>query len=70
MSTRSSAVLCDVQDNIARITLDRQEAANSIDLNLARELMYAVLLCGDDPAVRAVVITGLARAAPSASAGT
>jgi 2-(1,2-epoxy-1,2-dihydrophenyl)acetyl-CoA isomerase len=58
VSARSSTVLCDVQDNIARITLDRQEAANSIDLNLARELMHTVLRCSDDPAVRAVVITG------------
>ena len=58
MSVRSSTVLCEVQDNIALITLDRQEAANSIDLDLARELMHAVLRCGDDPAVRAVVITG------------
>ena len=46
-----------MQSNVARITLDRQEAANSIDLNLARELMHAVLRCDDDPAVRAVVIT-------------
>ena len=57
MSTRNSTVLCQVQNNIALITLDRQEAANSIDLNLARELMHAVLRCGDDPAVRAVVLT-------------
>lgn len=47
-----------MQNNVARITLDRREAANSIDLNLARELMHAVLRCDDDPAVRAVVITG------------
>lgn len=58
MSARSLAVLCDVQDNVAHITLDRQEAANSIDLNLARQLMHTVLRCDDDPAVRAVVITG------------
>ena len=58
MSTRNSTVLCQVQNNIALITLDRQEAANSIDLNLARELMHVVLRCGEDPAVRAVVITG------------
>ena len=55
MSARDSTVLCEVHNNIALITLDRQEAANSIDLNLARELMYTVLRCGDDPAVRAVV---------------
>ena len=47
-----------MQDNVAYITLDRQEAANSIDLNLARQLMHTVLRCDDDPAVRAVVITG------------
>jgi 2-(1,2-epoxy-1,2-dihydrophenyl)acetyl-CoA isomerase len=58
VSARSSTVLCDVQNNVARITLDRREAANAIDLNLARKLMHAVLRCDDDPAVRAVVITG------------
>jgi 2-(1,2-epoxy-1,2-dihydrophenyl)acetyl-CoA isomerase len=47
-----------VQSNVAHIILDRQEAANSIDLNLARELMHTVLRCDDDPVVRAVVITG------------
>src|SRR3712207_8215178 len=39
-------------------SLDRQESANSVDLNLARELMHAVLRCSADPGVRAVVITG------------
>jgi enoyl-CoA hydratase/carnithine racemase len=57
VSARNSTVRCEVQNNVALITLDRQEAANSIDLNLARELMHTVLRCGDDPAVRAVAVT-------------
>jgi enoyl-CoA hydratase/carnithine racemase len=49
LGARNPAILCDVRDNVARITLDRQEAASSIDLNLARELMHAVLQCGENP---------------------
>jgi 2-(1,2-epoxy-1,2-dihydrophenyl)acetyl-CoA isomerase len=51
-------VLYEVRDNVASIALNRQESANSVDFNLAGELMHAVLRCGADPGVRAVVITG------------
>jgi 2-(1,2-epoxy-1,2-dihydrophenyl)acetyl-CoA isomerase len=43
---------------VARITLQRPDAANTIDLSLARELADAALRCAEDPAVRAVVLTG------------
>jgi len=51
-------LLFQVEDNVAHITLNRPEAANSISLELARDLMYALMRCDDDPAVRAVLITG------------
>ncbi len=46
------------EDGIATITLDRPQAANSIDIPLARELMDAAIACDEDPTVRAVVLTG------------
>lgn len=33
-------LLFDVQDNVAHITLNRPEAANAINLELAKELIY------------------------------
>src|SRR5512134_157481 len=46
------------RDGVATLTLNRPNAANSIDLPLARELMDAAIACDDDPDVRAVVLTG------------
>jgi 2-(1,2-epoxy-1,2-dihydrophenyl)acetyl-CoA isomerase len=48
-------------DGVARITLARPDAANAIDLALARELADAALRCDEDPAVRAVLLTGEGR---------
>jgi 2-(1,2-epoxy-1,2-dihydrophenyl)acetyl-CoA isomerase len=45
-------------DGVATITLDRPDAANAIDLALGRELMHAAIRCDEDPAVRAVLLTG------------
>lgn len=56
-----STLLFAVRDGIARITLNRPEAANSVNLEMARDLMHAALVCDEDPTVRAVVITGAGR---------
>ncbi|MFQ5994157.1 MAG: enoyl-CoA hydratase/isomerase family protein, partial [Acidiferrobacterales bacterium] len=48
----------DVRDQVAFITLSRPEAANSINLAVARELMDAAIRCDADPNVRAVLLTG------------
>lgn len=50
-----------VRDNVAYLTFNRPEAANSIDVDFARDLMYAALQCDEDPAVRAVVLSGAGR---------
>lgn len=50
-----------VEDGVARVTLSRPDAANAVDRTLARELMDAALRCDEDPAVRAVVLTGEGR---------
>jgi 2-(1,2-epoxy-1,2-dihydrophenyl)acetyl-CoA isomerase len=45
-------------DGVATITLYRPDAANAIDLALARELMQVAIRCDEDPSVRAVILTG------------
>lgn len=51
-------LLFDVRDGVAHITLNRPEAANSINLEMGSDLMHAILDCSEDRAIRAVVITG------------
>ena len=45
-------------DGVAKITLNRPDAANGINLQLAKDLMSAASDCDDDPDVRAVILTG------------
>lgn len=47
-----------VKDGIATITFDRPDASNSINLELAKDFMYATMQCSEDPTVRVVIITG------------
>jgi 2-(1,2-epoxy-1,2-dihydrophenyl)acetyl-CoA isomerase len=53
-----STLLFDVSEGVAQITLNRPEALNSINLDIAKDLMYAILRCDEDPAIRAVMIKG------------
>lgn len=43
---------------VVRLTLNRPDAANGITLGMAEELLHAVTGMADDPAVRAVLLTG------------
>ena len=54
-------LLYEVKDHVARITLNRPDASNTINLQMALELMHASIRTGEDPAVRAVIITGAGR---------
>lgn len=56
-----STLLFDVKDHVAHVTLNRPEAANSLNLDLARDFMHAMLQCDEDDAIRAVVLTGAGR---------
>jgi len=51
-------ILFEIEGAVARITLNRPKAANGLDMQMARELMYAALECDERPEVRAVVLTG------------
>lgn len=59
--SNSEMVLFERQGAVARLTLNRPEAANAIDLPLARALMEAANACGEDDSIRCVVLTGAGR---------
>lgn len=51
-------ILFDLQDGVAEVTFNRPDAANALDLATSRDFMEVAIRCDEDPAVRAVVITG------------
>ena len=48
----------DVAEGVGTITINRPEAANAMSPQCAAEFSEVAILCDDDPAVRAVVLTG------------
>ncbi len=54
-------VLFDVADSVATIVMNRPEAANALNLTMARELAEIAIRCDEDDDIRAVVITGVGR---------
>ena len=52
------SLLLDVRDHVATITLNRPDAANAIDIGLAKDLMHAAIRCDEDRGIRAAVLTG------------
>jgi 2-(1,2-epoxy-1,2-dihydrophenyl)acetyl-CoA isomerase len=58
----SDTVLLDVADGVGMITLNRPAALNSFTVDLKEALVEAVARVAEDPAVRAVVLTGAGRA--------
>jgi 2-(1,2-epoxy-1,2-dihydrophenyl)acetyl-CoA isomerase len=55
------SVVFDVDGSTATITLNRPDAANGMSLALMRELADVAIRCDEDPAIRAVIITGAGR---------
>jgi len=53
-----SAVLYEVSEGIARVTLNRPKVLNALDLPLMGKLLEVLDLAANDPTVRVVVITG------------
>lgn len=54
-------VLLAVADGVARVTLNRPEAGNAVDIPMARALVEASIRCQTDAAIRCVVLTGAGR---------
>lgn len=57
----AAAILVEREGAVARITLNRPEIGNAIDLPMARALMEAAIACDEDDAVRCVIVTGSGR---------
>ena len=51
-------LLFDKKDGVARITLNRPDAYNALDLALCDELMEVSIRCDEDAEIRAVLLTG------------
>jgi 2-(1,2-epoxy-1,2-dihydrophenyl)acetyl-CoA isomerase len=58
----ADAVLYEVADGLATITLNRPDAMNALDTETKNALRDTLHAAGDDPAVRAVLLTGSGRA--------
>ncbi len=55
------AIKFDVAGGIARITLNRPDAANGLTLTMCEEIYEAAVICDQDPAIRCVLLTGNGR---------
>ena len=56
------ALILDIRDRIATLTLNRPDAYNAVNAQMASECLEAITLVDEDPTVRCVVITGAGRA--------
>ena len=54
-------LLCDVDGEVGRLTLNRPTQGNAIDVALADALMEAAVRLAEDPAVKVVTLTGNGR---------
>lgn len=53
-----SALLFEVRDHVAHITLNRPQAANTLNVEMGMDLMRAALRCEEDRSVRSVLLSG------------
>ncbi|MGD0073536.1 MAG: enoyl-CoA hydratase [Candidatus Binataceae bacterium] len=56
-----TTLMFEIRDNVGRITLNRPEAGNVLNLQMAQELMEATLKCDESPEVRAVLLSGVGK---------
>ena len=61
MSMSDDPVLFEVRDNVAHVTLNRPQAGNALDLEMAKQLMAMALRCEADQSVRAVLLKGVGK---------
>jgi len=58
IDTGTNELLCEVHDRVAIITLNRPEARNALSDHLTPALRTMIRVCGEDPSVGALLITG------------
>jgi enoyl-CoA hydratase/carnithine racemase len=56
------ALIVDIRDHIATLTLNRPDTYNAVNAQMAGECLEAITQVDEDPTVRCVVITGAGRA--------
>src|SRR5262249_8051086 len=56
--TMTEALRFELKGNVAWLTMNRPQALNALNCQMALELMHAAIRCDEDPAVRCVVLTG------------
>jgi 2-(1,2-epoxy-1,2-dihydrophenyl)acetyl-CoA isomerase len=54
----TSTVNLEIDGHVARVTLNRPDAANTLNMAMGRDLLAVALACENDARVRAVVLTG------------
>ena len=54
-------LIFEIEDGLARLTLNRPKAANSFNIDLTREFLEVATICAEDSAIRAVLLTGAGR---------
>ena len=57
----ADSVLLAREGGVARITLNRPDVGNALDIPMARALMEAAIACDEDDQVRCVLLTGAGR---------
>jgi enoyl-CoA hydratase/carnithine racemase len=62
MVMAEAAVLCEVKDGVAELTLNRPERMNAFSPQMGAELIEAFRRLGEDDSVRVIVVTGAGRA--------
>ena len=58
LDTGTDELLCVIRERVAVMTLNRPNARNSLSDNLTPALRRMIKLCGEDPKVGALLITG------------
>jgi enoyl-CoA hydratase/carnithine racemase len=58
IDTGTDELLCEIEQRVATITLNRPEARNALSDRLTPALRRMIKQCGDDPAVGSILITG------------
>ena len=51
-------LLLEVRDSVAHLTINRPDAANALNKQLALDLLEAAIFCDEDAGVRCVLVTG------------
>jgi enoyl-CoA hydratase/carnithine racemase len=58
VETGTDELLCEIEDRVATITLNRPEARNALSDRLTPALRRMIKQCGEDPSVGSILITG------------